>query len=114
MRSPHFWGVTQLSLVVTDVSGQPVCFMLEGKVGYPEMWIRNYNSAQRNIPEDRKYLRFTFHWLQYMCIPLSLTENLYFSHTVFVLPHDSTITRDYVPEKHVRICLSNGRALCSL
>ena len=98
MRSPHFWGVTQLSLADTYFSGHPVGSMLEGNISCPGTWVQSYHSAQRNISKKRILLRFTCPWLQY--IPLSLTKNLYISHTVFVLPYNSTIYIDYIPEHH--------------
>ena len=72
MTSAHFWGVTQLSLIVTDVSGQLIGSILKGKLSCPETRVRNYRSAQRDIPEERISLRFMCPWLQY--IPLSLTK----------------------------------------
>ena len=45
MTSAHFWVVTQLSVVVTDVSGQPIGSILKGKLGCPETLVRNYYSG---------------------------------------------------------------------
>ena len=47
MRSYFFWDVTQLIVVVTDVSVQPIGPALKGSTGYPETSVNNYQSALR-------------------------------------------------------------------
>jgi len=80
MTFPHFWGVTQLSLVVNDLSVQPFVSFLKGKLVCPETWVRIWHFAQRNISEERISLRFMCPWLQY--IPPSLTIKIFFPHCI--------------------------------
>ena len=62
MRSSVFWDVMQRTLVVVDVSQQPISPIIEGQtvltlsllIGHSEMLVTNYQSMLRNTPEKLK------------------------------------------------------------
>ena len=65
MRSSLFLDVKQRRLVVTDVSGQPVCPIFKdqgtawalkmGPLGYPETSVNSYQYTLLNISEEQRF-----------------------------------------------------------